>query len=356
MQLEVLGPFAVSGTSVSITAGLYNGNTLLGTASTDPITLGNTPGSFTLDWKSPTSLWPNSPPKAAVIDFTSILNGSIQGRIDLTVTGGSITIPPPPVQDAPVPACCILLEYRNSSGMWTGLPGSVNNIVETLVGPQSQASAVQRLAQVADGAGWRTSFAFVNLDPTAVNFTMRFWGQDGQPLAMPLANGSTGEITATIPAGQSWFMATPGSTQNLVQGWAEVASSGHLGITAIFSRTMTGTQDSEGTVSGAGSGGHLVLPYDNMQGFVTGIALANSSSDASESVSVLLHPESGSSVQGSITIPKHGQVTLALTSAFPAVANTRGVIELIGSAADLTAIGLRFSPAGSFTSVPVFPE
>jgi hypothetical protein len=352
MQLEVLGPFTVSGNAVAITAGLYNGNTLLGTTSTDPLTATNTQGSFTLDWKSPSSLWPNA--KAAVVDFTPILNGSIQGRIDLTVTGGSITIPPPPAQDAPVPPCCILLEYRNASGIWTGLPGSVNGIVEMLVGPQ--ASTVQRLAQVADGAGWKTSFAFVNLDSAAMNFTMRFWGQDGQPLAMPLSNGSTGEITATIPAGQSWFMTTPGSAQILMQGWAEVASNGNLGITAIFRRSMAGIPDSEGTVSGAGSGSHLVLAYDNTQGFVTGLALANTSSDVSESVSVLLRPEGASSVQGSISIPRHGQVTLALTSGFPAVANTRGVIELIGSAADLTAIGLRFNPAGSFTSVPVFPE
>ena len=74
-------------------ADLYDGNTLLGTASTT--SFGNHVGLLNLDpsnsWKAPGSPWNFDSPGTA--DFTTIVDGSIDGRIEFRIATGSVDIP-----------------------------------------------------------------------------------------------------------------------------------------------------------------------------------------------------------------------------------------------------------------------
>ena len=74
-------------------ADLYDGNTLLGTASST--SFGNHVGLLNLDpsnsWKAPGSPWNFDSPGTA--DFTTIVDGSIDGRIEFRIATGSIDIP-----------------------------------------------------------------------------------------------------------------------------------------------------------------------------------------------------------------------------------------------------------------------
>lgn len=78
----------------SITASLYNGNTLLGTG-TSTLGAGHA-GIYSMHfmpvtWKTAASPWnPYGPP--VVANFSSIHNGTIQGRIDITIQGGQIDL------------------------------------------------------------------------------------------------------------------------------------------------------------------------------------------------------------------------------------------------------------------------
>ena len=76
-----------------ITGSLYNGNTLLGT-STSSVGAGYT-GTYSFypiptTWKAPGSPWNFPAGDPATVDFTSILDGTINGRIDITINAGSI--------------------------------------------------------------------------------------------------------------------------------------------------------------------------------------------------------------------------------------------------------------------------
>lgn len=73
--IQIVAPFADS-------ARLYNGQTLLGIYNNT----GNSPPAF---FMSPTSLLTTSGDPPAVIDFSSFLNGTIQGRLIITLTKGS---------------------------------------------------------------------------------------------------------------------------------------------------------------------------------------------------------------------------------------------------------------------------
>lgn len=73
--IRIISPFADS-------ARLYNGQTLLGIYNNT----GNSPPAF---FMSPTSLFTTAGDPSAVIDFSSFLNGTIQGRLIITLTKGS---------------------------------------------------------------------------------------------------------------------------------------------------------------------------------------------------------------------------------------------------------------------------
>ena len=74
-------------------AELYDGNTLLGTAMTS--SFGGHTGLLNLDpsnsWRTADSVWNFDSP--GIADFTTILDGSIIGRIDFKIATGTVDIP-----------------------------------------------------------------------------------------------------------------------------------------------------------------------------------------------------------------------------------------------------------------------
>ena len=48
----------------------------------------------------------------------------------------------------------------------------------------------QIIAQIADGAGWKTTITLVNLDTVPANYTLRFFASDGALLRLPFEGGT----------------------------------------------------------------------------------------------------------------------------------------------------------------------
>jgi hypothetical protein len=87
-----LGTVQVLAAHTSRTGAMYDGPTLLGTGSTS--SFGGNVGALSLSparsWKSPTSLWNFDNP--AIADFTTIANGTINGRLEFTIATGAMDI------------------------------------------------------------------------------------------------------------------------------------------------------------------------------------------------------------------------------------------------------------------------
>ncbi len=132
-----------------------------------------------------------------------------------------------------------------------------------------------RIAQVVDTGNLVTQFAIVNLDSAQVSFQFKFWDDNGNALSLPMQNGAPGNLAGTLAPGGTAFAQTSGASAPLVQGWAEVASTGRIGVLAIYRLATPANPIAEATVVGTQSGSNIFLPFDNTQGFITSLAVSN---------------------------------------------------------------------------------
>jgi hypothetical protein len=194
----------------------------------------------------------------------------------------------------------------------------------------------------------------INLDQVPVNFSFQFWDDNGNPLQLPILNGQAGIFAGTLGVGSTAFAETPGTAVALTQGWAKVTGNGRIGVLAIFRQSVPGRPDSEGTISGAQSGNRVFLPFNNTNGFVTGVAIANSNPTQTLSVSMTFQTDTGATSNGFLSLPPNAHMAFGLTSMFPGLGGQRGSILFTASTPDIVVLGLRFSPTNSFTSLDSF--
>jgi hypothetical protein len=222
------------------------------------------------------------------------------------------------------------------------------------VGTSQSFTSALRVPQIVDGAGWSVRFAIINTDQVPVTFTFQFWGQDGSALPFPILNGTAGVLTGTLLPGASFFAQSPGTATALQQGWAEIASSGQIGVTTIYQFNDGSPRNSLGTEIATLSGNSILMPFDNTEKNVTAIAIANTNSTQALTVSMLFETEGGAQSTSSLVLPPHTQQTLLAPTLNPAVAGVRGSIKFTAPTADIAVVGLEFTSAGQFTSLGTF--
>jgi hypothetical protein len=155
-----------------------------------------------------------------------------------------------------------------------------------------------------------------------------------------------------IPAGGTYAVRTAGVGDTPTSGWAEVESSAPVSGSAVFSFKPGQAIPQEASVAlKAGQSAGFHLPFDNTLGFVTSVALANIDANTAARLSVVLRDESGAILgEETIGIPVSGLVGFESVIRLAATAGKRGSAEFTIQSGYVAAIGLRFSPAGPFTS------
>jgi streptogramin lyase len=228
------------------------------------------------------------------------------------------------------------------------------------------------LPHIATGGAWSTVITLVNNSSSAAPLTVTFRNDDGSALSLPVTTTNQGatqtatssSVTATISP-HATLLLTTGQLASTVVGWADVSSSGPVSGYAIFRQIPQSGPASEGTVPlQIQFPTTFILPYDNTGGFVTGFAVANLSTSSATVTAVILDDNGNQLNQLDIfTIPGSGHTSFLLPTKFPTTAGKRGVISFVSSdmvlpsgvvqgAAGIAGLGLRFSPFGTFTSVP----
>jgi hypothetical protein len=229
--------------------------------------------------------------------------------------------------------------------------------------PPFSSSPLKRVggfAQVASGGGWKTTMTLMNLSAVTVNARVNLYADSGSPMTLPLVfpqiglSMSTSSLNLTLSPNQSFVIESEVSSSSIGVGWADVQATGTLSGYSIFRMRLPGLPDSEGTVPlDSGLSSSLVLPYDNTNRYLTGVALANQSSTAASVTAILLDQNGVQLSSTQITLPSLAHVSFFLMDRFSQSANRLGIIRFQNASGDIIGVGLRFSSSGAFTSVPI---
>ena len=248
--------------------------------------------------------------------------------------------------------------FRDSAGA----PGS-GTMQLAILSPASTGTPARigGMAQIASGGGWKTAITLINPSSAAVTGQVNFYGNNGNPLTLPISfpqfdlSSSTASQTFTLTPNESLVIQTGGIGGTINVGWTDVQATGPLVGYSIFAVSVPGAPDSEGTVPLDNAiSSSLSLPYDNTNGYRTGLALANQSSSAA-SITATLFDQNGAQVGSTpVSLPPFGHTALFLDQLFEPSQNQLGLVRFQGTG-PITGVGLRFSPSGSFTSIPILP-
>jgi hypothetical protein len=217
-------------------------------------------------------------------------------------------------------------------------------------------------AHIAAGGGWTTTISLINTSPAPVPVTVTFHGDDGNPLALPATitqqgvtqTTATPSANAVINPNATLLISTGDQISSTFGAWADVQSSGPLGGYAIFRSTPKAGSPSEGTAPlETLLPSTITLPYDNTDGFVMGVALTNLSPTSAD-ITATIWDDSGNRLgTQTLTIVGSGHTAFVLPNQFTVSAGKRGIVQFQGvPGGAIAGLGLRFSPFGTFTSVP----
>lgn len=221
----------------------------------------------------------------------------------------------------------------------------------------SAGSLYDTLPQIADGESWRTSVILVNLEKYSVSWTVKFFGDDGKPKEFTLVGrGKSSVFAGVLPAEGSITLETPG-VGALIQGWAEVSSSGIDDVAAmvVFGTSgIPGRPDYEASVPAVFSiDDDALIPFDNTNGFVTSLAVLNPGTYSDSVIDIKVLDEAGIVVASEkLTLKAGNKLAFRSIDRWSASNGKRGVIVLKGDGLSyLSSFALRFNPGGAFTTV-----
>jgi len=256
------------------------------------------------------------------------------------------------------------------SGAWTftaqatDTHGDATQLTYTL--PAGDGQSLTRfgvLPHIASGGGWKTTLYLANLDSQPQALRLAFRGDSGQLLSLPLkvtAGGesqtlTTANLDTTLPANSMAQIESDAGTAEGINAWVECLGSPLIAGYGVFRYAPADGTQSEATVPlETNFKPSFLLPYENTNGFSTGIGLANLSQDIPVTITATLYDENGVQIaQQPLAVPKGGHVSFSLTDQFPEAASHRGFVLFQGADAGLiTGLGVRVSPLASFTSAP----
>jgi hypothetical protein len=269
------------------------------------------------------------------------------------------------------------LAYINHGSGWD--PESAQNAPAFTVNGTQQ-SALAHIAAgggmaAADGGVWTTEIYLVNTSASQNTVHISLYnGAVNEYWPLPITStvqgvtktytSPSGPYTANLNPNATWLISLAGDPNGILTyvGSAQIQSSGPITGFAVFHWIQPSGLVSEGTVPlQTQSPYSIALPYDNTEGFAMGLALSNPT-PIQETITATYRDANGNYLGShGLYLGPYGHMSGLFSNLFPMTAGQRGIIQFnstnaAGSSAvsaigGLAGIGLRFSPAGTFTSV-----
>jgi hypothetical protein len=214
--------------------------------------------------------------------------------------------------------------------------------------------------QVVDGAEWKSSFYFHNMDAITIHGVVVFVDDKGDDMPLPFSSGTRAAHQFTLSP-RSTISYESLSTGALKQGAAFVFTcdrpcletgsqpvASRLGALAVFRWRQSGTQEVEAVVPMEMPDASAHVLFDNRQGYATGFAVMNAAT-SSDTISISIYDSAGALLnQDSVTLGSWEKRVFLVADRYPTSAGKQGCIVINGKA--VVALGLRASPNGALSS------
>lgn len=210
------------------------------------------------------------------------------------------------------------------------------------------------------GASWATEITLVNVWGAPASVDLRFFDGNGLPLNVPAESyGTTSLVRVTLPVNGSKRVVLKGGDTTLM-GWARVDydwAVSEVAVSAVFRQSIAGRPDFEALSPATSGESQLRIQFDEINGYTTGFALVNPDT-VGTTLELTVRNENGVEINVEpvkISLPSHGHTAFAFRDhpqLGPLTRDRKGVIDIrTESGRDVSALGLRFSPSNSFTTV-----
>jgi len=228
------------------------------------------------------------------------------------------------------------------------------------------------IAQIADGDSWKTTFTIVNGSGSSIAGTLRFFDSTGRPMPLPIRQGTaqrtTDSFKVVVMARGTATVETAGASSALSQGYAtfmhEMGGTAYSSVFATYSSRQPGaSQLNEATITADWPQQKKCgLPFDNSNGFATGMGILNPDSIRGDFLLKLTDEAGNEILTKALSLASLKRAVFAVAQQYPETAGRRGYLEVSRvysttptnpAYPHMLVMGLRFSPGGTFSAMPV---
>jgi hypothetical protein len=222
------------------------------------------------------------------------------------------------------------------------------------------------LPHVVFGGGWHNRFVFVNYAGNTASVRLYFYGNDGSAMPVPIKQfGTDTYVDVYLQGWGTKVIETDESRRDtLHEGWAKAVVScsstpcEDIVMFGIFATVPApGNPAYEATVFASDSRSNMTMvPFDNRDGFTTGIAVAAhncAASDPDVRIDFKYADEPGGTFyQFQVPMKCPGHISFSLSAFNAKSLNRMGFVQVFSSRASVAALALLFNPDGPYTTIP----
>ena len=157
-------------------------------------------------------------------------------------------------------------------------------------------SAFHDFAQIVEGGDFRTIILVMNQNSVTVTITIKFYGDDGTPLALTINGTTNAEHTFPISGGGTIKLTTAGPSAPQLAGWGQLTADGKVGAQVLFEIYTGTTLLSQAAVESVGPVDNVDLFVDETTTSNTGFAIANLSDSSSILVRITFTDENNNEI------------------------------------------------------------
>lgn len=238
---------------------------------------------------------------------------------------------------------------------WVGIQEDVH--------PRMVTSGDTVLPQIVAGGSWQTTIYLVNMTSSTMSFSLFFYDDNGNSLGLPFRT-TAGDIQrfSRIDFQLDGYTNFTFTAQDVdpapLQGWAVLsydASFGRIGGFAVFRQHVPGSPNYEASVPLDNLNDYkFFLPFNNTQGFSTGLALVNAATNLPAHVLMKFMDVNGNEILSTIlTLPVNGHAAFSIPATYPQLNGRIGTLYVQSDTNMLSGLGLRFDNSGPFTTLPI---